>query len=288
MPTIQWIGSPNFTQGRQGHKVIGICDHIECGTEAGTESWFRNPAAQVSAHFSIGRDGSIHQYVHESDTAWAEGIVNNPTSPLFSKFAGVNPNLYLISIEHEGYPQDGLTEVQYQSTLWLHKKLIAENGVVVDRTHITGHSAFDSVNRKDCPGPKFPWDRLFNDLGQKGVVVMQTLQIGSVGTDVGTLQGKLVSFGAHLVLNSDFDPATLAAVKVFQKDHGLVADGIVGPLTWGALLTDVPAPQTPVVDTTPPTPEPPVVETAPATHHVLEIDVDLDTGKVLSTEEVDK
>ena len=33
-----------------------------------------------------------------------------------------------------------------------------------------------------------------------------------------------------------FDDETEKAVKKFQKEHGLVADGIVGPKTWGVLL----------------------------------------------------
>jgi peptidoglycan hydrolase-like protein with peptidoglycan-binding domain len=32
-----------------------------------------------------------------------------------------------------------------------------------------------------------------------------------------------------------FGPLTEAAVRRFQRDHGLVPDGIVGPKTWAAL-----------------------------------------------------
>ena len=35
--------------------------------------------------------------------------------------------------------------------------------------------------------------------------------------------------------DGDFGSNTLEAVKKFQSDCGLKADGIVGPLTWGAL-----------------------------------------------------
>lgn len=37
------------------------------------------------------------------------------------------------------------------------------------------------------------------------------------------------------VNNSNFGDSTAAVVKQFQKKHGLISDGVVGPLTWDAL-----------------------------------------------------
>jgi N-acetylmuramoyl-L-alanine amidase len=235
MPTIKWIGSPNFHQGRAGHKVLAIVNHIMCGTLDGTDTWFKNPASQVSAHYGIGKDGSIHQYVKDEDTAWAVGIVKNPSSPLIGQNPGVNPNYYTISIEHEGYPQDGITEAQYQSTLWLHKQLIAKFNIPVDETHITGHFAFDSVSRTDCPGPKFPWGRLFADL-KKGVITMLTK--GSEGDAVKALQTKLkavLKLGDDFAIDGFYGDQTVTAVKSFQQQYHLAFDGIAGPQTLAAL-----------------------------------------------------
>lgn len=61
------------------------------------------------------------------------------------------------------------------------------------------------------------------------------LQDGATGAAVYTLQTRLNAWGATLVVDSDFGPATLAAVKAFQTAHHLSVDGIVGPLTWAAL-----------------------------------------------------
>ena len=83
-----WIGSPNYTTGRNGHKIDHITLHIMAGTLAGTDGHFANPANQVSATYGIGANGEIHQYVSESDTAWADGnALSNATG---------------ISIEHQG------------------------------------------------------------------------------------------------------------------------------------------------------------------------------------------
>lgn len=62
-----------------------------------------------------------------------------------------------------------------------------------------------------------------------------TVKRGSKGSDVKTLQEKLVMLGYTLECDGDFGPATEKAVKGFQMLHGLDQDGIVGPATWAKL-----------------------------------------------------
>jgi len=57
-----------------------------------------------------------------------------------------------------------------------------------------------------------------------------TLRRGAKGDLVEEIQAKV---GAKV--DGDFGPKTEAAVRQFQREHGLVPDGIVGPLTWSAL-----------------------------------------------------
>ncbi|MHB8124626.1 MAG: N-acetylmuramoyl-L-alanine amidase [Desulfitobacteriaceae bacterium] len=164
MPTIEWKGSPNYNSGRSGRKPIAIVDHTTAGSYPGCLEWLRNPAAQASAHYLVTKAGVIYQLVKDEDTAWANGIVNKPNWKLYD---GTNPNKYTISIEHEGQPGEGLTELQYQSSLWLHRQIMQRWGIPADNDHIIGHYRIDSVDRPNCPGSGFPWDRLFKDL--KGV-----------------------------------------------------------------------------------------------------------------------
>jgi peptidoglycan hydrolase-like protein with peptidoglycan-binding domain len=49
------------------------------------------------------------------------------------------------------------------------------------------------------------------------------------------LQNALNNRGQQVHVDGIFGSATEDAVRQFQHDSGLDADGIVGPLTWGAL-----------------------------------------------------
>lgn len=83
--------------------------HVAQGSsQSGIDAWFRNPAAKVSAHFSVSRLGVVHQHVPLSVVAWAEMDYNDVA----------------ISIEHLGYSGQSLTKVQLKASLalldWLH------------------------------------------------------------------------------------------------------------------------------------------------------------------------
>jgi N-acetyl-anhydromuramyl-L-alanine amidase AmpD len=55
------------------------------------------------------------------------------------------------------------------------------------------------------------------------------------GPHVMRAQRLLAAAGAALEEDGIFGQATLAALRAFQRDKGLTADGIVGPRTWAAL-----------------------------------------------------
>lgn len=162
---IEFVKSPNYSKGRNGKKIIAICNHITAGQFPGCQNWLCNPKAKASSNYLITRTGKIIQLVKDEDTAWANGGVNKPSWTLYD---GTNPNRYTISIEHEGYGSNGgdgnLTEQQYQATLCLHRQLINKWNIPIDRNHIIGHFEIDKINRPNCPGKAFPWDRLMKDL----------------------------------------------------------------------------------------------------------------------------
>lgn len=66
--------------------------------------------------------------------------------------------------------------------------------------------------------------------------VMRTLKSGSSGADVLSLQKTLTELGYDCgVPDGVFGTKTVLAVKMFQTNNGLTADGVVGPLTWAKL-----------------------------------------------------
>ena len=66
-----------------------------------------------------------------------------------------------------------------------------------------------------------------------------TLRRGSKGEEVRKLQTGLNRLGYDLVVDGDFGPKTVAAVRKFQREQGLSIDAIVGKNTWSALNREV-------------------------------------------------
>ena len=65
------------------------------------------------------------------------------------------------------------------------------------------------------------------------------LQQGDSGVPVPRLQRLLNAAGASLLVDGAFGASVKAAVARFQRSQGLVADGVVGEQTWGALFRAV-------------------------------------------------
>lgn len=87
------------------------------------------------------------------------------------------------------------------------------------------------------------------------------VQYGYTGTQVGQVQYRLIELGymSTNVVDYVFGCSTYEAVRAFQKNNGLQADGIVGENTWMKLFSETavpkvtpkPAPATPAATATP-------------------------------------
>lgn len=166
----------NCYKGHGGYIPDMIVCHISNNYEHAIDNFY-NKDLEVSSHFIIARDGRVKQVVDLHDSSWCNGTSLNETSDVYYKFAkndivrsrAYNANYYTFSIEHESF--DGsLTDVQYEASLNVIKKIIKfmkdEYNVdfKLDRDHLVGHRELNPIVRTICPGNKFPFDKLLNDL----------------------------------------------------------------------------------------------------------------------------
>ncbi len=123
----------------------------------------------------VAKSGDIYEVVPSENAPWCNGVDLDDYDAYKSDLSidwlaqcwreRYSPNLVTVSYEHEGFAGEPLTEPQYQSTLWLHRRDAARFGIPIDRQHIVGHCVIDAINRPGDPGSAFPWDRLLRDLG---------------------------------------------------------------------------------------------------------------------------
>jgi hypothetical protein len=72
-----------------------------------------------------------------------------------------------------------------------------------------------------------------------GISPWPVVKKGSNGHPIKTLQYLLRARGQSVLVDGVFGPNTETAVQTFQTSRGLAADGIVGPITWPALVVQV-------------------------------------------------
>lgn len=166
-----WKGAhpQNFRTGRpSGHRPEAIVIHIMDGSLTGTDSWFNDRRSGVSAHYGVGKNGAVHQYVKEADTAFHAGTVVRPTWKLLKP--GVNPNFYTIGIEHEGVGTNANAwpQAMRDASLALAAEIARRWNIPIDHDHIIPHKAI-RASKPDCPGRGIDLAQYIADLGGQAV-----------------------------------------------------------------------------------------------------------------------
>lgn len=116
--------------------------------DPGAHPYFADIASlRVSAHFLIGRDGVLTQFVPCELRAWHAGV---------SSWNGRERcNDFSIGIELEGTDDAPFEEAQYDTLIALTGAIFARYGTLA----LAGHSEV-APGRKTDPGPGFDWGRL--------------------------------------------------------------------------------------------------------------------------------
>ena len=144
----------NYQVGRPGQfQPEAVVIHIMDGGLSGTDAWFNDRRARVSAHYGIGKGGEVHQYVKEADTAFHAGTVDRPSWPLLKP--RVNPNFYTIGIEHEGLAETPWPwpAAQLHASATLVREVLDRWGIPVVLDRIVPHHLIRAG--KTCPGVHF-------------------------------------------------------------------------------------------------------------------------------------
>ncbi len=163
-----------------------------------------DPAARVSAHYTVDRDGAVYAHVPEERRAWHAGL---------SFWAGTrNVNARSIGIEivnpgHEfGYIP--FTDDQVSAVIDLASAVLGRHPIPA--RNVVGHSDV-APTRKQDPGELFPWERLAeygiglwpHSAARGGVVAQNATE--------GTLRERLTRYGY------DPDVPLTDAVTAFQR-----------------------------------------------------------------------
>lgn len=148
-----WEQSPNFNERPNSVEVDTIVLHHTAGsTLKSVVEWFANPASQVSAHFTVGKDGSIVQHVSTFQRAWHAGVSKD-------HLGRENVNNFSIGIEmvNIGDGKDPWTEEQVQVVYFLCAHLKKRFSSI---KYITSHEFVAEPQGRKVDPLGFPWDRL--------------------------------------------------------------------------------------------------------------------------------
>lgn len=206
-----------------------ICHHAEasvCSIED-IDRWHKNNGwAGCGYHFLVRKDGSIYR--------------GRPEDKLGAHTSNYNTGSLGVCFEGK-YNTEEMPEVQLKAGQELIKYLL--NKYNLSKTNVYKHKDF---NNTDCPGNKFPFDKIIefncintiisNNVGSKKEGYSEYANY--VGTRCKELQSLLISLGYNCGgygADGKFGKGTYNSLIQFQKDNGLVVDGLAGTNTFAKL-----------------------------------------------------
>lgn len=189
---------PNHFKGRYGYKPDMIVLHNTGGLKISSAYyWFLDATSKTSAHFVVGLDGEIQQYVNLSDGSYCNGTTldaslsyyyKNATNPLVQSRA-YNANWYTVAIEFVGNVGDKLNATQLKAAVSLIKYIrqqvqqIYGTNIPLDRNHIVGHYTINPITRATC-GVNIQYDAILTAIQSesKAVVIPDSAPVSQTPT----------------------------------------------------------------------------------------------------------
>lgn len=155
---VVWVTSPHFNARPADAEIDTIVLHHTAGDSlAGTVKWFEMEKSQVSAHFTVGKDGSIVQMVSTFDRAWHAGASEDIRGRTNVNNFSIGIEIVNIGDGTHPYPQAQVDAVHHLCAFLIRHRF---PGI----KQITSHEFIAKpFGRKNDP-INYPWDSL-KDLG---------------------------------------------------------------------------------------------------------------------------
>jgi len=149
------IDQPSPNHDGRGDRTIDMLVLHYTGMRSAQEALARlcDPAAKVSAHYTIDEDGTVYAHVPEARRAWHAGQAYwAGATDINARSIGIE----LVNPGHEfGYRE--FAEDQIAALITLCHSILMRHPI--PSWHVLGHSDVAPA-RKDDPGELFPWERL--------------------------------------------------------------------------------------------------------------------------------
>lgn len=215
------VPSPNFDERRPNYVILHQTSNGDAGRALAT---LTNPERKVSAHYLIGRDGTVYQLVDERARAWHAGV----------SYWGGNADLNSasIGIELDNDGAEPFAEPQVERLLQVLRDLKERYGI--PRANFLGHGDV-APRRKVDPSARFPWERLagagFGLWCRQPLVADRATGdvragLERLGYETSNTAAALMAFRRHFIgIDSDAEPdavdLALLDCLVREKDQAL-------------------------------------------------------------------
>ena len=141
-----WVGTTNFNMRKPNFVIIHHTAQNSCPQTLQT---FTTVRTQVSAHYVICRDGTVHHMLNDYLRAWQAGASR------WGNVTDVNSISIGIELDNNGF--EPFPDAQINSLLHLLAKLKTAYGIPA--ANFIGHGDI-APTRKDDPSAWFPWKQL--------------------------------------------------------------------------------------------------------------------------------
>ena len=148
----------------ENRTVTAVITHSIEGHQAVMDQWARSgDTSHPSYHFTVGKDGSVHQHVSTDEVAWHAGVLDHTVDPVWPLWSGWRDgttgdvNNHTVGVALEGFTGEPWPDVQREAYLRLCVDLAQALRLPARPEHWIGHRDICPVRRAHDPGTG--WDR---------------------------------------------------------------------------------------------------------------------------------